>query len=187
MRAKLSTILTWLGQLPTRVDGIPKPCNAFAAFGRDGTMDTQDLPGHAKIESPSLQLVTAIQRATHVLGVHLESVLGDLKLSQGEIHVLSLLAESGAASVTELQRGVRHRPSTLTGILDRLISKGMAQRQINEADRRFNLIALTPQGRVAADRVRHEMSTLERRLLRNRQTSELELLRQILGEISAAL
>jgi DNA-binding MarR family transcriptional regulator len=150
-------------------------------------MDTQDLPGDAEIERPPLQLVTVIQRATHVLGLHLESVLSDLKLSQGEIHVLSLLAESGSASVTELQRGVRHRPSTLTGILDRLVSKGIAHRQINEADRRSNLIALTEKGRIAAGRVREEMSAIEKRLLDKHETSDLQTVRDILGEVSTQL
>lgn len=138
-------------------------------------------------QPPSLPLVTDIQRATHVLGLHLEAALADLGLSQGEIHVLSLLAQAGTMSVTDLQRGVRHRPSTLTGILDRLTAKQMVQRRINEADRRSNLIELTPGGRAAADRVTEAMSAVERRLLAAHPPADLEVFRQILGEIAADL
>jgi DNA-binding MarR family transcriptional regulator len=136
---------------------------------------------------PSLPLVTAIQRATHVLGLHLETVLADLGLSQGEIHVLSLLALSSTLSVSDLQRGVRHRPSTLTGILDRLAAKQLVQRRINAADRRSNLIALTPAGRAAAGRVTDAMAAIERRLLQDHPPAHLAIFRQILGALAADL
>jgi DNA-binding MarR family transcriptional regulator len=148
---------------------------------------SQQTPTTGGNQTPDLQLVTDIQRATHVLGLHLESALADLALSQGEIHVLSLLASSGTASVTDLQKGVRHRPSTLTGILDRLAAKKMVQRRINEADRRSNLIELTPDGRAAADRVTQAMSAVERSLFKDRPPAELEIFRQILGRIAADL
>jgi len=141
---------------------------------------------HEKL-TPDLPLVTDLQRATHVLGLHLESALADLALSQGEIHVLSLLASSGIASVTDLQKGVRHRPSTLTGILDRLAAKKMVQRRINEADRRSNLIELTPEGQAAATRVTQAMSAIERRLFQDRPSADLEIVRQILGQIATDL
>jgi len=63
----------------------------------------------------------------------------------------------------------------------------MAHRQINEADRRSNLIALTEKGRTAAGRVREEMSAIERKLLDKHETSDLQMVREILGEVSAQL
>lgn len=136
---------------------------------------------------PALPLVTDIQRAVHVLGLHLEVALADLRLSQGEIHVLSLLGHTGTMSVTELQRGVRHRPSTLTGILDRLGGRGLIERRINEADRRSNLIELTPQGREAAARVLAAMAEIERRLLAGRSPEQIGAVREILDEIARSL
>jgi DNA-binding MarR family transcriptional regulator len=137
----------------------------------------------------ALPLVTDIQRAVHVLGLHLEAALPDLRLSQGEIHVLSLLGLGGGGtmSVTELQRGVRHRPSTLTGILDRLGARGLIQRRINEADRRSNLIELTPPGRDAAQRVIAVMAEIERRLLAGRTPEQVRGLREILDKIARSL
>jgi DNA-binding MarR family transcriptional regulator len=135
----------------------------------------------------ALPLVTDLQRAVHALGLHLETTLGDLGLSQGEIHVLSLLGHAGTVSVTDLQRGVRHRPSTLTGILDRLAARGMAQRRINQSDRRSNLIELTPQGRAAAERVLQVMSDVERRLFAGRPAEQRETVREILDDIARCL
>jgi len=101
--------------------------------------------------------------------------------------VLSLLAQSGIASVTDLQKGVRHRPSTLTGILDRLTAKKLVQRRINEADRRSNLIELTPDGRRAANRATQAMSDLERTLFKGRPATDLTIVRHILSRIAADL
>ncbi|HVS07898.1 MAG TPA: hypothetical protein VHK65_17255 [Candidatus Dormibacteraeota bacterium] len=43
--------------------------------------------------------------------------------SQGEAHVLALLADGAAHTVGELQHDLGHRPSTLSGIPDRLESR----------------------------------------------------------------
>jgi DNA-binding MarR family transcriptional regulator len=136
---------------------------------------------------PTLPLVTDLQRAVHVLGLHLEAALADLRLSQGEIHVLSLLGDGGTMSVADLQRGVRHRPSTLTGILDRLGARGLVERRINDADRRSYLIELTPAGQDAAARVIAAMTEIESRLLAGRTPEEIEGVRAILDEIAGSL
>lgn len=148
------------------------------------TPDDSPAAGTKGSRTPHLQLVTEVQRATHVLGLHLEAALADLSLSQAEMHVLSLLAGSGSMSVTELQRGVRHRPSTLTGILDRLAARRLVQRRINEADRRSNLIKLTSEGRAAAGRVAEAMAAIERAVFEHRPPEDHEVFRQILGEIA---
>lgn len=145
-------------------------------FGGPGSSDRVTLP-----------LVTDLQRAVHVLGLHLEAELADLDLTQGEIHVLSLLGHLGTMSVAELQRGVRHRPSTLTGILDRLDRKGFIRRQINEADRRSNLIELTPQGEVAAERIAEAMDRVEHKLFASRAPDTFKTFRDILDDIARTL
>jgi DNA-binding MarR family transcriptional regulator len=128
-----------------------------------------------------------MQRAVHVLGLHLEAALGDLGLSQSEMHVLSLLGHAGTSSVAELQRGVRHRPSTLTGILDRLEKREMVVRQINAADRRSNLIELTPSGRAAASRVLHVMAAVQETVFADLTPEELRTFRETLDRVSQSL
>jgi DNA-binding MarR family transcriptional regulator len=105
---------------------------------------------HTTIQDPATLLVIALQRATHVAGVRLEALLSELGVSQGEAHVLALLADGAEHTVGDLQRGLAHRPSTLSGILDRLESRKLIRRALNGADRRSFLVSLTRSGRVAA-------------------------------------
>ena len=136
---------------------------------------------------PPLPLITNLQRAVHVVGVHLEGALGDLRLSQGEMHVLSLLGYEGTQSVAQLQRNVRHRPSTLTSILDRLEKRGMVVRRINAADRRSNLIELTPDGHAAAARVMEAMAEMERRVFAGYPPEQIRAFLALLNSIPQRL
>lgn len=114
---------------------------------------------------PAPLLVVALQRATHAAGVKLEALLADTGVSQGEAHVLALLADGGEHAVGELQRGLAHRPSTLSGLLDRLEGRGLIRRALNEADRRSFLISLTRSGRVAARAVLEALRAIEHEAL----------------------
>src|SRR5213083_1590094 len=66
-----------------------------------------------------LRLIPPIHRATHRIGLYLAGVRED-GLSQGEAHILALLATSAPATIADLHRGLAHKRSTLTSILDRL-------------------------------------------------------------------
>ena len=114
---------------------------------------------------PAPLLVVALQRATHAAGVQLEALLADAGVSQGEAHLLALLADGAEHTVGELQRGLAHRPSTLSGLLDRLESRGLIRRALNEADRRSFLISLTRSGRVASRAVVEALRAIEHEAL----------------------
>jgi DNA-binding MarR family transcriptional regulator len=87
-------------------------------------------------------------------------------LTQGETHVLGLLAHSGRANVAELHRGLAHKRSTLTSILDRLAKRGLITRVVGETDRRTFVVRLTAKGRKLAQRVQRHLSALERGVVR---------------------
>ena len=69
-----------------------------------------------------LQLVPPIHRATHRIGLYLAE-LRDHGLSQGEAHILALLATAAPATIADLHRSLAHKRSTLTSILDRLTAR----------------------------------------------------------------
>jgi DNA-binding MarR family transcriptional regulator len=83
-------------------------------------------------------------------------------LTQGEAHILALLAYCSPAKVADLHRGLAHKRSTLTSILDRLANRGLITRQVGKVDRRTFLIGLTAKGRKLARRVSRHLSDLER-------------------------
>jgi DNA-binding MarR family transcriptional regulator len=112
-----------------------------------------------------LHLIHPVHRATHRIGLYLDQ-LRENDLSQGEAHILALLADSSPAHVSDLHRGLAHKRSTLTSILDRLAARGLIRRKVSESDRRSFVIMLTTKGRKLAGRVSRHLSDLERAVAR---------------------
>ena len=88
--------------------------------------------------------------------------LGEFGLSQGEAHILAHLAMSGPTTIANLHRGLAHKRSTLTSILDRLTARGFVTRHVGATDRRTFIIKPTARGRQVATRVHRHLETLER-------------------------
>jgi DNA-binding MarR family transcriptional regulator len=120
-----------------------------------------------------LQFIHPVQRATHRIGVYLDE-LGEKQLTQGEAHILALLAESSPTTVADLHRGLAHKRSTLTSILDRLTARRLIIRKVGASDRRTFVITLTASGRRLARRVSRHLTQLERRVRRQLRRGDLE-------------
>jgi DNA-binding MarR family transcriptional regulator len=112
-----------------------------------------------------LRLVPPIHRATHRIGLYLAD-RRDGGLSQGEAHILALLAAKSPATIAELHRGLAHKRSTLTSILDRLAERRFITRTVGAADRRTFVIALTAHGRRAAAAVLKHLTEIEQAVAR---------------------
>ncbi len=110
------------------------------------------------------QIVPAIERATHLLGLYLERQLGALEIDQAEAHVLARLGRGGSTSPSELHRLFGHKRSTLTGILDRLEARGYLTRELNADDRRSLIVSLTAEGKKVAEAVSKIIEGLERQI-----------------------
>jgi DNA-binding MarR family transcriptional regulator len=108
----------------------------------------------------TLRLVPPIHRATHRIGLYLADLRDD-GLSQGEAHILALLATSAPATIAELHRGLAHKRSTLTSILDRLAARGFITREVGVQDRRTFVITPTAKGVHIARRVHRHLTDLE--------------------------
>jgi len=111
-----------------------------------------------------LPLIAEWQRATHLLLHAVEQELTDLGLSAAETNALACFAGRSERTVRELVDATGQRPSTLTGVLDRLERGGLVARTPNPADRRSVLVELTPNGRTAAERVAAAFAAVEARL-----------------------
>lgn len=112
----------------------------------------------------ALNLIHPVQRATHRIGLYLDD-LGEQGLTQGEGHILALLGQLSPTKVADLHRGLAHKRSTLTSILDRLSDRKLITRKVGESDRRTFIVTLTPKGRRMARRVCRHLSRLERAVL----------------------
>lgn len=125
-----------------------------------------------------LPLVAEWQRVTHRLLAALDDELADLGLSAAEVNALACMGDQ--ATVRELVAATAQRPSTLTGVLDRLERRGLVERATNPADRRSVLVRLTPAGRTHAARVAAAFSALESRL-------PADEIRRLLGALDEAI
>jgi MarR family transcriptional regulator, organic hydroperoxide resistance regulator len=105
--------------------------------------------------------VLALQRTTHHTLHALSSTLADLNLTAAEINALANLADRGALNVSELSAETGTRATTLTGVLDRLESRGYLTRELDPTDRRSFRLPLTEAGQEVAARVRAAVADLE--------------------------
>jgi DNA-binding MarR family transcriptional regulator len=129
-----------------------------------------------------LRLVPPIHRATHRIGLYLAG-LREGGLSQGEAHVLAQLAAASPATIAALHRGLAHKRSTLTSIIDRLVDRGLVTRDVGVADRRTFVIALTSRGRAVARRVRAHLAALERAVGRRVTRRELTVFLKVTAAV----
>ena len=124
-------------------------------------------------------LVAEWQRVTHRLLAALDARLPEL--TAGEANALACFGAEPAMRVRDLVQATGQRPSTLTGVLDRLERRGLVHREPNPQDRRALRAVLTPQGRTAAAAVERAFAEVEDRL------PYAPTLRKILADVDAAL
>jgi DNA-binding MarR family transcriptional regulator len=126
--------------------------------------------------------VPPIHRATHRIGLYLAD-LREYGLSQGEAHILAQLATRTPATVGELHRGLAHKRSTLTSILDRLAARRLITREVGAADRRTFIITPTAKGRRVARRVHRHLVALEAAAARRVSRAEIRAFMKVIAAV----
>jgi DNA-binding MarR family transcriptional regulator len=132
-----------------------------------------------------LRLIPEIHRATHRIGIYLEDI-PDLRITQGEAHILSHLAAFGDSTIAELHRALAHRRSTLTSILDRLAARGFITRDTGAKDRRTFVVRLTKKGKKVAADVYRKLAQLEVKALARISKENLRSLNSVLRSLETA-
>ena len=128
----------------------------------------------------------ALHRTTHHTLHALSSALADLNLTAAEINALANLADHGAPNVRELSAETGTRATTLTGVLDRLESRGYLTREQDAADRRSFRLPLTEAGRAAAERVRAAVADLERDALAGLSVTQIDGFHAVIAALQEA-
>ena len=131
-----------------------------------------------------VHLLLELQRATHATLQELTAKLVDLDLSASEINALGNLADGRARTVSELGAAIGIRPTTLTGVLDRLERRGCLTRGARAGDRRAVLIELTPHGRETAAEIVAAIDEIERRALADLPIGAVTAFRQVLKALA---
>ena len=131
----------------------------------------------------TLRILSPIHKATRQIGLHLAEKTANLGVSNDEGHLLSYLESYSPAPIYELQRVLGHRPSTLTGLIDRLQRRGLVRREPNPEDGRSFLITLTGSGRELAGRVSGMVRQFEANVLTGVDERALEGFREVMDAI----
>jgi DNA-binding MarR family transcriptional regulator len=134
-------------------------------------------------------MIIELQRAVHLIGLHVEKVASDVGVTQAEAHVLARLARGGPQTVGELLHGFGHKGSTLTNVLDRLDLRGLIERRLNPHDRRSFIVATTKEGDRAARRVVTVLDRLEQAVgakVSARDLAGLEAVVDVLSRLAAS-
>ncbi len=108
-------------------------------------------------------VIAQLAAATHRVVDHLSAELRELGLTPGEVNALAHLRAEQPLAVAELVAVTGQRPSTLTGVVDRLERRGLARRTVNARDRRSFVLELTPEGAAAARTVEAAFAAVEAR------------------------
>jgi len=94
----------------------------------------------------SLHIGYYIQEIARKSAVILNERLSELDLTYAQFRVLNTLWKKGTLTQKEILVFICVKPSTLTGLTDQLVKKGLAERIKVKDDRRSKQIALTSKG-----------------------------------------
>jgi DNA-binding MarR family transcriptional regulator len=129
-------------------------------------------------------VLLALQRATHATLHRLSLALTDLDLTASEINALGNLADGRAKTTSQLGAAVGAKPTTLTGVLDRLERRGHITRTTSPTDRRATVITTTTAGRRVAKRIRKAMTDLEQHAVATLPPESIEAFRAVLTALT---
>jgi DNA-binding MarR family transcriptional regulator len=108
----------------------------------------------------------------------------ELDLSPAQCHVLHLIEPGKPMPMGRLAETLACDPSNVTGLVDRLESRGLVRRHPSVEDRRVKVLDLTPAGSRLRGLLRDRMTTppvrLERLSVREQQTL-VRILTRLLG------
>jgi len=97
-------------------------------------------------KEPFLSLIRELARAFQAFEQFSAYHVRQIDLTPPQFDVLATLGNTPGMSCKELSEKTLITKGTLTGVVDRLIEKGMVVRTVQEHDRRSVMIALTEQG-----------------------------------------
>lgn len=102
---------------------------------------------HADVTRTAQEIDQHLSAIRQLLRQPLEAEFARGNLTGPQRSVMQALFHSDGLSLKELSQKVGLAHSTVSGIVDRLEQRGLAERRINESDRRASVIAVTPKVR----------------------------------------
>jgi DNA-binding MarR family transcriptional regulator len=105
---------------------------------------------------PAVEAWALIWRLVQANRPRMVRLAQDLELAPMQLHALKLIEPGAEVPMRALAQSLFCDPSNVTGIVDRLESRGLIERRGSAEDRRVKILTLTPEG----ERVRAKASRL---------------------------
>ena len=121
----------------------------------------------------------AHQRATEIFN----AVMERFAVTPTQFAALAKLDDLGSVSQNQLGRLTRMDQATVSGVVGRLIARGLVRQSTDARDARLVLLALTPAGRAAVLEMKAAGAEVSRRTLEPLKASEADALLRALAKI----
>lgn len=129
----------------------------------------------------TLEVTDLMARLLSLLHREYEAAAAARSLTGTQARVLAML-RGGPLSMRRIARTMSCEPSNVTGIVDRLESRGLVTRGADPQDRRVRLVAVTDAGRAVAEELRESLD-LAREPLTALAPAERTALRDLLRRL----
>ena len=126
----------------------------------------------------------ALGCAAHLFRERADARMAGCGVTTLQAHVILYLSCCGGSlSQLELGRHLRVKPSTVNGIVDRMVERGLVERSADASDARRRRVALTQGGLMQLECCRQELLETERLMEKNLSPDELAQLHGLLSRV----
>ncbi len=139
-----------------------------------------------KLPDPELEAYMLLRQVNSIMDTYNRYDLRREGLTIPQFTILNHATPDGIP-LSEISARMLCDNSNLTGIVDRLISKGLVERRPDPQDRRVSLICLTPAGAEKLRRIRPYHHANVSRRMRSLSEREVQQLRDLLRALYEAL
>ena len=138
---------------------------------------------------PAYRALIEVVRASGLIAKAGDRVLGRHGLTQTQFNVLMVLRYDlpRGASQTELSRNLLVNPADMSGLIRRMLAKGILLREDHPRDARAWSVSLSPKGRDLLSQLEPSYYSQVEHLMGTRSERELEGFREILQSLETGL
>lgn len=134
------------------------------------------------MNADSLRPILDVHRATHAVDMFIAR-LPESGVTQAEAVILAFLHGKADATIAELHHAFGHRRSTLTNVIDRLVDRGLAMREVNQRDRRSFIVRLTRSGSTLSKKLHAALADLARQAFGAVSERDLAVFQRVLARL----
>ena len=140
-----------------------------------------------KPDTDVLELMRVIWALDHALHSRSKAMASTLGVTGPQRFVLRVVQRAPGISSGALAEYLHLHPSTLTGVLQRLTTRGLLSRKRDPKDARRALLALTPKGKKVLERRGASVEAVVRTALGRQRRGDVDTAAEVLRRITSAL